>query len=139
MDKNNMASMPTLSSFIDHLWLESGLSKNTLISYRQDLYQFILFLSKQHSTEPNDHHLLSVQQLDIEQWMSAQFSEVNTSTINRRLSTLRRFYQWAIQENLMDYDPCLHIERAKQPPKKSQNIKRKRGGTLTECTRSNHA
>ena len=36
-----------LDVFIDHLWLEDGLAKNTLESYRLDLSAFSLWLTKQ--------------------------------------------------------------------------------------------
>ena len=34
-----------IDQFIDHLWLEDGLAKNTLESYRFDLMQFSEFLN----------------------------------------------------------------------------------------------
>ena len=39
-----MAPSPVIDSFIDALWLEEGLSKNTLAAYRRDLTLFDLSL-----------------------------------------------------------------------------------------------
>ena len=36
-----------LSAFLDSLWLEDGLAKNTLAAYRQDMHAFIEFLQRE--------------------------------------------------------------------------------------------
>jgi integrase/recombinase XerD len=56
-----------LDSFIDHLWLEDGLSKNTLESYRLDLTSFALWLPSQ------GKQLLDVVQADIQQYLAIKF------------------------------------------------------------------
>ena len=57
-----------LDSFIDHLWLEDGLSKNTLESYRADLSHFNLWLSKQKS-ELLKAAILDATQADIQAYL----------------------------------------------------------------------
>lgn len=99
-----------VSSFLDTLWLEEGLSKNTLSAYRQDLGIFLKFLKEKR----NNISLLAVRAEDIQAWLAQMHLQTKASTANRRLATLRRFYAWAIQSRRIDEDPCLHIQPAKQ-------------------------
>lgn len=99
-----------VSSFLDTLWLEDGLSKNTLSAYRQDLTVFLKFLKEKR----HDRSLLAVSAEDIQAWLAQMHLQTKASTANRRLATLRRFYAWAIQSRQMAEDPCLHIKPAKQ-------------------------
>ncbi|CAM5183529.1 site-specific tyrosine recombinase XerD [Oligella ureolytica] len=99
-----------VSSFIDTLWLEDGLSKNTLSAYRQDLSAFLKFLKEKR----NNLALLEVGAEDIQAWLAQMHLQTKATTANRRLATLRRFYAWAIQSRQIEEDPCLHIKPAKQ-------------------------
>ena len=99
-----------VSSFIDTLWLEDGLSKNTLSAYRQDLSAFLKFLKEKR----HDVSLLEVTAEDIQAWLAQMHLQTKATTANRRLATLRRFYGWAIQSRQIEEDPCLHIKPAKQ-------------------------
>ncbi|MDO5667540.1 MAG: site-specific tyrosine recombinase XerD [Alcaligenaceae bacterium] len=99
-----------VSSFLDTLWLEDGLSKNTLAAYRQDMNAFTHFLQEQRA----GLSLMAVKAEDIQAWLSQMHLQTKASTANRRLATLRRFYGWAIQSHRRQEDPCLHIKPAKQ-------------------------
>ena len=98
-----------IDTFIDHLWLEDGLSKNTLESYRADLSQFNIWLSKQKI------QLLSVTQGDIQQYLSVKFPLSKPRSISRLIASLRRFYRYALREHLIETDPTLQIESPKLP------------------------
>ena len=98
-----------LDSFIDHLWLEDGLSKNTLESYRADLSQFNLWLSKQKS------ELLNASQADIQQYLAVKFPQRKPRSISRLIASMRRFYRYALRESLISADPTLQIESPKLP------------------------
>lgn len=95
-----------IDAFVDAMWLESGLSKNTLSAYRSDLKQFALFLS-----EPSvDKNLLSVTQVEVQKYLAMCLaSGVKASSSSRILSTLRRFYRYQIRENVLQEDPCNHV------------------------------
>ena len=60
-----------IDSFIDHLWLEDGLSKNTLESYRADLSQFATWLGK------HNKQILAANQADIQQYLAVNFHIAN--------------------------------------------------------------
>ena len=88
-----------LDTFIDHLWLEDGLSKNTLESYRLDLSSFALWLTQQNK------QLLSVDQADIQQYLAVKFPLSKPRSISRLIASLRRFYRFLMRENKMSLDP----------------------------------
>ncbi len=98
-----------LDTFIDHLWLEDGLSKNTLESYRADLSQFNTWLIKQHK------ELLSANQADIQQYLAVKFPQSKPRSISRLIASMRRFYRYALRESLIKTDPTLQIESPKLP------------------------
>jgi integrase/recombinase XerD len=98
-----------LDSFIDHLWLEDGLSKNTLESYRQDLTTFALWLTPRHK------QLLTVSQADIQQYLAVRFPQSKPRSIGRLIASLRRFYRYLLRENEVSQDPTLQIESPKLP------------------------
>jgi len=98
-----------LDVFIDHLWLEDGLSKNTLESYCQDLTSFVIWLSTQHK------QLLQVDQADIQQYLAVKFPHSKPRSIGRLIASLRRFYRYCLRENKISVDPTLQIESPKLP------------------------
>ena len=98
-----------LDTFFDHLWLEDGLSKNTLDSYRADLSHFNVWLDK-HSSD-----LLAANQTDIQQYLAVKFPQSKPRSISRLVASLRRFYRYALRENLIGTDPTLQIESPKLP------------------------
>lgn len=100
---------PQLDTFIDHLWLEDGLSKNTLESYRADLSQFNAWLLKQKS------ELLTANQAEIQQYLAVKFPQSKARSISRLIASMRRFYRYALRENLIKTDPTLQIESPKLP------------------------
>ncbi len=100
---------PELDTFIDHLWLEDGLSKNTLESYRADLSQFAAWLAK-HSKQ-----LMTANQADIQQYLAVKFPQSKPRSIGRLIASMRRFYRYCLRENLIQTDPTLQIESPKLP------------------------
>ncbi len=98
-----------LDTFIDHLWLEDGLSKNTLESYRADLSQFSAWLAKQKIA------LLAADQANIQQYLAVKFPQSKPRSIGRLVASLRRFYRYCLREHLIEEDPTLQIESPKLP------------------------
>lgn len=111
---NNPGQSSQLDSFIDHLWLEDGLSKNTLESYRADLSQFDHWLSK-HRNQESAAALLEATQADIQQYLAVKFPQSKPRSISRLIASMRRFYRHALRENLINSDPTLQIESPKLP------------------------
>ena len=103
-----------LDTFIDHLWLEDGLSKNTLESYRADLSQFNTWLGLQNKGQQKSA-LLTTNQTDIQQYLAVKFPQSKPRSISRLIASMRRFYRYALRENLIQTDPTLQIESPKLP------------------------
>ena len=108
-ESTEVAEFSQIDTFIDHLWLEDGLAKNTLESYRADLSLFNIWLLKQKSD------LISASQADIQQYLAVKFPQSKPRSISRLIASMRRFYRYALRENLVKTDPTLQIESPKLP------------------------
>ena len=100
-----------LDEFCDALWLEDGLARNTLESYRRDLQQFGAWLHKQ-----GGRGLLDVSHAELEGYLAHQYNIAKTraSTASRELSSLRRFYRYLLRQGRIGADPTLNIASPKQ-------------------------
>ena len=100
-----------LDRFIDGLWLEDGLARNTLESYRRDLRQFGRWLDASQRRS-----LLEAQHADVLAYLAYRFERKGkASSAARLLSSLKRFYQYALRERLLERDPTLNIDAPRQP------------------------
>ena len=97
-----------LEQFIDHLWMEHGLSENTLSAYRNDLAGFSCWLAGDQS------HLVSVSTSDVQRYLANKFEQGYKSRSSARLlSTLRRFYVWLLRDKRINEDPTRLLEAPK--------------------------
>jgi integrase/recombinase XerD len=102
-----------LDAFSDALWLEDGLSRNTLDSYRSDLEQFGVWLTKQRR---HDNALITATRSELLAFIAYKFStRVKASTTCRELSSLKRFYRFLLREGKIQFDPSLNIDPPKLP------------------------
>ncbi|MDO5652589.1 MAG: site-specific tyrosine recombinase XerD [Brachymonas sp.] len=102
----------TIDTFIDAMWLQDGLSANTLAAYRRDLTLFAAWLESRASGKS----LFGVSDGDIQHYQAHLFDAGNkASTANRRLTVLKRFYRWALRERHVAVDPTLRLLAAKTP------------------------
>ncbi|MDF3011058.1 MAG: xerD [Burkholderiales bacterium] len=97
---------PLVDAFCDALWLEDGLSKNTISSYRADLQQLSSFLKKD---------LVRANEIDLFGYFASRKGRASSAA--RRVSTLKRFYQYCVRERRMDADPTLKLEPPKRVPR----------------------
>ena len=101
--------MPCIDEFIDALWLEEGLSSNTLAAYRRDLNGLALWL------KPRTCELLDADEAALHDYFAARHVQTKATTANRRLTVFKRFYRWALRERMIQVDPTLKLLAAKQP------------------------
>ncbi|MFA7439251.1 site-specific tyrosine recombinase XerD [Castellaniella sp.] len=97
-----------LDAFLDALWLEDGLAANTLAAYRRDLNAFARWLQANGRGD-----LAQAATHDIQAWMAAEYPRTKTSTANRRLATLRRYFLWAMRTGLIAEDPSQGLQGAR--------------------------
>ena len=96
-----------VDQFVDALWLESGLSKNTLSAYRSDMSRLL--------SQLDGKNLLDVTQADIQKFLAVVLAQGSKSSSSARvLSTLRRFYRYQVRENKIASDPCAQVLSPKQ-------------------------
>jgi len=97
-----------LEQFIDHLWMEHGLTENTLSAYRNDLAGFSGWLAGNHNS------LVSVSTSDVQLYLASKFEQGYKSRSSARLlSTLRRFYAWLLRDKRINQDPTRLLESPK--------------------------
>ncbi|WP_296447392.1 site-specific tyrosine recombinase XerD [Rhodoferax sp. UBA5149] len=98
----------SIDAFIDALWLEEGLSKNTLSAYRRDLTLYAAWL------QGRERMLTDTIENDLNGYFAAQHSASKATTANRRLTVFKRYFRWALREHLIVTDPTLKLQAAKQ-------------------------
>ncbi|MFZ3220346.1 MAG: site-specific tyrosine recombinase XerD [Rhodoferax sp.] len=103
-----VASLAGIDTFIDALWLEEGLSKNTLAAYRRDLTLYANWLAQQ------SRPLLQTRETDLQAYFADRHATTRATTANRRLTVFKRYFRWALRERLVDADPTLKLQSAKQ-------------------------
>ena len=100
-----------LDEFADSLWLEDGLSRNTLESYRNDLRQFGNWLDMY---SQNKRALLSATHADLLEFLAFRVAaKIKASTTSRELSSLKRFYRFLLRQGKIQIDPSLNIDSPK--------------------------
>ena len=97
--------MNLLKFFLDHLRVSKNSSVHTLAAYERDLKQFEALLIE------NQQSLQGASETDIQAYLKELNSREQKSTsIARKISAIRQFYKFLIQENLIKEDPSLFIE-----------------------------
>jgi len=76
-----------------------GLSKNTLASYRRDLLKVAVWLAQR------QRDLLRATHADLLEFLAQHAAQLKASSTSRLLSSLRRFYQYALRQGLLQADP----------------------------------
>jgi integrase/recombinase XerD len=101
------ANVAIIDAFVDALWLEDGLARNSLAAYRRDVEALATWLKARSLHDANE--------ADLQAYLAGQFTRSRASTANRRLATLRRFFRWALRENRIHADPTLKLVNARLP------------------------
>lgn len=108
-----------IERFLDALWMENGLSKNTLTAYKNDLANLASWLILNQSALPQ------ATQEKIQAFLAHRFEIGSKNRSSARLiSSMRRFYAWLLRERIISTDPVALIEA----PKPEQPLPK----TLTE-------
>jgi integrase/recombinase XerD len=104
------ASEQSIDRFIDAIWIEDGLSVNTLAAYRRDLSMYSAWLALK-SQRPLDQ----TRETDLLEYRVARHSGSKATSSNRTLTVFKRYFRWALREHLLGADPTLRLLSAKQP------------------------
>ena len=98
-----------VEDYLRYSQIERGLSDNTIFAYRQDLMDFLAFLKKEGLDS------WPTKAVDIDAFLAEQ-RDLNkaTSSISRMISSLRKFYQWLVRQNIQKINPMLEIDSPKK-------------------------
>ena len=98
-----------IETYLDAVWMEKGLSENSLDAYRRDLQRFSLWLQQAQKKE-----LLQAGKADISAYLGNRAEQgIAARSVARLLSCLRGFYQYAVRESWVHLDPTLDIDSPK--------------------------
>ena len=104
------ADLGEIDNFCDALWLEDGLAKATLDSYRSDLGRLAGWLAEQ-----AHESLLDVREATLTAFIAHLARQTRASSQARYLSTLRRFYRWQVGRGRLVTDPTLKLANPTLP------------------------
>ncbi len=97
-----------IERFLDALWMEHGLSQNTLSAYKNDLANLALWLFD------NNSDLLRASQINLQDFLAFRVSQGRRNrSAARLLSSMRRFYAWLLREKKIHINPVALIEAPK--------------------------
>ena len=100
-----------LSEYLEFLEVEKGLSINTIEAYRRDLSDFIGFCETRGLSDMD-----SVRRAEINSYVLKLHDEkLTTTTVVRKIASLRGFFKWLCANDLCKSDPTLTLEQPKLP------------------------
>ena len=104
----------SLRSFFTFLYVEKGLSKNTIEAYRNDINDYLSWLNKRNI---QDYKKISEQVVN--EYVAYLFNKaLKSSTVNRKISSLKSFYLFLIKKKIISSSPLSEIIT----PKKEQHL-----------------
>ncbi len=106
-----------IERYCDSIWIEKGLSKNTISSYSLDLNHLNSWL------EHNGKNLLVCEESDLNLYLATKFdSGISASSINRSLSSIKGLYNWLMHSGMIKINPTELIESPKIGRKLPTNL-----------------
>jgi integrase/recombinase XerD len=123
----------SIDAFIDAIWLEEGLAKNTLAAYRRDLTLYATWLEQEQSralnssTEHDIGHYFAARMAKSQSAMKhppskGRHDAGKASSSNRRLTVFKRYFRWALRERIITVDPTLKLLTAKSVPRSVKTL-----------------
>ena len=106
-----MQIQSAISTFLDYLVLEKGLSKNTIDSYKNDLDEFNVFLRKYNCD-------LDIENIDkktmLEYYKFVDKKDYSKATLQRKYSALNQFFKYFVKQERLPFNPMLSMRRQKK-------------------------
>ena len=107
-DDTSPPAQAAIDSFLDAMWLENGLSRNTLAAYRHDLQHLAIWLNSQGSS------LERAKRGEILAYLATRAEQgLQSRSAARLLSSIRRYYQHEVTAGRLQQNPSDHIESPK--------------------------
>jgi len=122
------ADLAEIDNFCDALWLEDGLAKATLDSYRSDLGRLAGWLA-----EHGHEALLDSRETTLTAFIAHLAKHTRASSQARYLSTLRRFYRWQVGRGRIVSDPTLKLANPSLPSRLPKVMSEKQVESLLDA------
>tara|TARA_Y100000768_G_C23926773_1_gene657946 strand:+ start:501 stop:1391 length:891 start_codon:yes stop_codon:yes gene_type:complete len=101
---------PYLKDFFNYLYIEKGLSQNTVKSYKRDLDNFLNWSNKFQKS-----NYINFNEVQINKYISFLFkSKLKSSSVNRKISSLKALYLYLVKKNIINSSPVNEIVTPKQ-------------------------
>jgi integrase/recombinase XerC len=118
-----------VEKFLEYLKYEKNFSRHTIISYKNDLAQFTIFLKSIYEIEKAEEASSSM----IRSWMASLMQEkISARSVIRKASTLRTFYKFLLREGTITADPMVKISTPKTPSRLPVFVNKKEMGNLLD-------
>ncbi len=102
-----------IAAYTDYLEIERGLSQNTILAYRTDLYSLSDFLSEQ-----NIKDITQIQRIHLNMYIKNLYDKKYTPvSITREIASIKGFFNWLSINEYITHNPALAIEQPKLPKK----------------------
>ena len=99
-----------LRSFLDHLYIEKGLSQNTVKAYETDISAFINWIKENTKLKLKD-----IKEENINKYISYLFElNLKSSSVNRKISSIKSLYMFLVKKNILKNSPINEVIAPKQ-------------------------
>ena len=99
-----------LRSFLDHLYIEKGLSQNTVKAYEADISAFINWIKDNTTVKLKD-----MKEENINKYISYLFElNLKSSSVNRKISSIKSLYMFLVKKNILKNSPVNEVISPKQ-------------------------
>jgi integrase/recombinase XerC len=101
---------PQINAFLEYLQFEKRYSQHTLISYQNDLEQFMAYLASQFDLPA----IPAITPMFVRSWLAElKEEEISSKTINRKISTLRTFFKYEMKAGRLEQSPMATVTAPK--------------------------
>lgn len=101
-----------IERFIQYIQSEKRYSEHTIAAYKRDLDQFSLFLEKKYGIKD----ILAVNSEIVRSYIiDLKDEDLKNRSINRKISSLRSFYNYCLREKQISVTPLFGVKSMKQP------------------------
>lgn len=105
--------IPLIAQYLEYLEVERGLSENTILAYRSDLYSLSDFLDSQNISSISD-----ISRKDLNLYIKDLYDKKYTPrSITREIASIKGFFKWLSIGEILYHNPALDIELPKLPKK----------------------
>lgn len=110
------------NNFLEFLQFQKRYSKNTIVSYKNDITSFFTFL--QHNYPETD--ISEIKTVYVRSWMaSMKENKLTARSLNRKMSSLRSFFKFLLKNEIVKSNPVSSISAQKMPKRLPQFITEK--------------